>query len=192
MVRRAPDSQPVHPSLCQLFPERRTEPQEPKPAPAIPDASMSEGRAESTPPPSPEPRPAPLDAASVARHEQLLVAWLERHKRYPRRAKRLRIEGEGMLYIRIDRTGQTRKVTLARSTGDRLLDKAAPEMAQQANPFPPFPEKARDGNWSFMCRLNMFYADRPGERQATNAIRCFRRSGIRNTCSGKSHDIRMP
>ena len=81
-----------------------------------------------------------LDTLATARYEQLLVAWLEKHKKYPRRAKRLRIEGEGMLRILIDRTGQTRQVSLAQPTGNRLLDKAALAMAKRANPFPPMPE----------------------------------------------------
>jgi len=83
---------------------------------------------------------APLDAVATARYEQLLVAWLEQHKKYPRRAKRLRIEGEAVLRIVIDRSGQTQQVSLAQRTGNRLLDKAALEMAQRANPFPPMPE----------------------------------------------------
>lgn len=91
-------------------------------------------------PSPPEPSTAPLDAVATVRYEQLLVAWLEKHKKYPRRAKRLRIEGEGMLRILIDRTGRTRHVTLQQRTGNRLLDKAALEMAQRADPFPPMPE----------------------------------------------------
>jgi periplasmic protein TonB len=81
-----------------------------------------------------------MDAVATARYEQLLVAWLEKHKNYPRRAKRLRIEGEGMLRILIDHTGETQQVSLKQSTGNRLLDKAALEMVRQANPFPPMPE----------------------------------------------------
>jgi len=83
---------------------------------------------------------APPDLATTAKYEQLLVAWLEKQKKYPRRAKRLRIEGDGRLRILIDRTGQTQKVTLEQRTGNRLLDKAALEMVERANPFPPMPE----------------------------------------------------
>jgi len=82
----------------------------------------------------------PLDTIATARYEQLLVAWLEKHKKYPRRAKRLRIEGEGRLRILIDRTGRTLQVTLEERTGNRLLDKATLEMARRADPFPPIPE----------------------------------------------------
>ncbi len=84
--------------------------------------------------------PAPLDAAATIRYEQLLVAWLEKHKLYPPRAKRLRIQGQAMLRIRIDQSGHTQLVALEQRTGNRLLDKAALEMAQRANPFPPFPD----------------------------------------------------
>ncbi len=91
--------------------------------------------------PSPvESSPAPLNATAMAKYEQLLVAWLEKQKKYPKRAKRMRIEGEGRLRILIDQTGQTLKITLEQRTGNRLLDKAALEMAERANPFPPMPE----------------------------------------------------
>ena len=81
-------------------------------------------------------KPAKIDVAATARYESLLVAWLEKFKKYPLRAKRLRIEGEGRLLIRIDRSGQTMHVSLAERTGSRLLDKAALEMVKRANPFP--------------------------------------------------------
>ncbi len=87
-----------------------------------------------------EPSNAPLDAVATAKYEQLLVAWLKKHKKYPRRAKRLRIEGEGWLRILIDRTGAVQRIELEQRTGNRLLDKAALEMAAQADPFPPMPK----------------------------------------------------
>ncbi len=137
-------------------PELVREPKiEPKPIPAppppkpkpIPKPVIQE------PPPRPEPvivkevapppvelEPVPLDAVVTAKYEQLLFAWLEKHRKYPKRAKRMRIEGEGVLRILIDRTGQTQQVTLEQSTGNRLLDKAALAMADRANPFPAMSE----------------------------------------------------
>lgn len=91
-------------------------------------------------PPQTEPPPPALDKVATARYEQLLAAWLEKYKKYPLRAKRLRIEGEGLLRILIDRSGQTRQVSLEQRTGNRWLDKAALAMAKRANPFPPMPE----------------------------------------------------
>lgn len=91
-------------------------------------------------PSSAESSTTPLDAAATVKYEQLLVAWLEKHKKYPRQAKRMGIEGEARLRILIDRTGQIQKVTLAQRTGNRLLDKAVLEMAERANPFPSMPK----------------------------------------------------
>ena len=131
-------------------------PEEVKPEPVVEKKPVKEVKKTPEPVPEPEPvaevveevtppspvTPAPviMDAAATVRYEQLLVAWLEKHKHYPRRAKRLRIEGEGMLRILIDRSGHTRQVSLAQRTGNRLLDKAALAMAQRANPFPAMPE----------------------------------------------------
>ncbi len=95
------------------------------------------------PPPverNPLPLPLPLSAAATAKYEQLLVAWLEKYKKYPRRAQRMRIEGEARLRISINRAGQTQNITLEQSSGNRLLDKAALAMGKQANPFPPMPD----------------------------------------------------
>ena len=97
-----------------------------------------------------ETSPAPLDAIATARYGQLLVAWLEQHKKYPHRAKRLRIEGETILRIVIDRFGQTQHVSLAQRSGNRLLDRAALEMAQRANPFPPMPENDKRTQLEFV------------------------------------------
>jgi len=117
---------PVEPPLAEVKPvENIPEPEQV--AEVVPQVTPTEAT------------PAPLDAVATARYEQLLVAWLEKHKKYPIRAKRLRIQGEGRLRILIDRTGRTRQVSLEQRTGNRLLDKAALEMAQRANPFPPMP-----------------------------------------------------
>ena len=112
------------------------------------------------PPPEPVPQPQvvqalpvvppPLDAVATARYEQLLVAWLEKHKEYPRRAKRMRIQGEAVLRILINRSGETQQVTLEQRTGNRLLDKAALDMAQRANPFPPMPDDDPRQDLEFM------------------------------------------
>ncbi len=129
-------------------PQKKPEP-EIKPAPVKPQTPVKpipepekiiKKQIEKIPEPIIEPTPPAPDAVATARYEQLLVAWLEKYKKYPRRAKRLRIEGEGMLRILIDRSGQTRQISLAQRTGNRFLDKAALEMAQRANPFPPMPQ----------------------------------------------------
>ncbi len=130
-VRRA------DPPLSPVAAEEPSPAVEPEPAPPTAEARSPEqpvSREEAAS------KREPPEAVSL-RYEQLIVAWLEKHKRYPRRARRLRIEGEGLLRIRIGRDGHARHVALERSTGNRLLDRAALEMARRANPFPPFPEQ---------------------------------------------------
>ncbi len=97
---------------------------------------------------APQPEAAVIDSEALVQYESLLLAWLERHKHYPRRAQRLRIEGEGRLRIRIDGEGKTVTLELERSTGNRLLDRAALDMARRAAPYPP-PPKA-DGELEFV------------------------------------------
>ena len=131
----------VTPPQKKPEPEIKPAPVEPQtPVKPVPEPEKVEKQLEKIPEPVIEPSPPAPDAVATARYEQLLVAWLEKHKKYPRRAKRLRIEGEAILRILIDRSGQTRQVMLAQRTGNRLLDKAALEMAQRANPFPPMPQ----------------------------------------------------
>lgn len=81
------------------------------------------------------PKATPVPEAT-AQYKQQLRAWLEKHKKYPSAAKRLRIQGQGVLRIRIDRSGNLLHVSLEQPTGNRLLDKAALAMAKRANPFP--------------------------------------------------------
>ena len=67
-------------------------------------------------------------------------AWLERHKRYPRRARLLRQEGTAMLYLVMDREGKLRDYEVRRSTGHELLDQAVVTMVERAQPFPSMPD----------------------------------------------------
>ncbi len=134
-----PKPKPVPKPEARKMPEPPQEPVAKKPVPPpAPRPEPAPQPVQTTPPPAPP--PVAVDAAATAKYEQMLVAWLEKHKKYPRRAKRLRIEGEGMLRILIDRAGRTRQITLEQRTGSRVLDKAALEMARRANPFPPIPE----------------------------------------------------
>ncbi len=66
--------------------------------------------------------------------------WLERHKRYPRRARLLRQEGTAMLYLVMDPDGRLREYEVRRSTGHELLDEAVVTMIERAQPFPRMPD----------------------------------------------------
>lgn len=161
-----PPEKPLRVSLLAVVAETTTSaeptPPPPKPKPPVKPTPIPKPKHTPTPvakpdlapkpplekiePPAPAPKTSPatpspsLNTVATAKYEQLLVAWLERQKKYPRRAKRMRIEGSGQLRITIDRNGQTQTVSLAQATGNRLLDKAALDMVKRANPFPPMPK----------------------------------------------------
>lgn len=70
-----------------------------------------------------------------------LQAWLEKHKEYPRRAKRRRQEGTAMLYFVMDRNGKVIEARIEESSGSRLLDTEVMKMIERAQPLPRMPEE---------------------------------------------------
>lgn len=69
-----------------------------------------------------------------------LLAWLERHKQYPRRARLRRQEGMALLYFVVDRRGTVIEYRLERSSGQPALDEEVLGMIERAQPLPPMPE----------------------------------------------------
>ena len=82
--------------------------------------------------------------ANADRYPAQVLAWIERHKRYPSRASDRRLEGEAVVALTLDRRGQLRRVELIQSSGHGLLDEAALEAVQRANPFP----RPETGDWT--------------------------------------------
>ncbi|HYD46998.1 MAG TPA: energy transducer TonB [Terriglobales bacterium] len=84
-----------------------------------------------------------------ASYEKTLLAWIERHKRYPRNALRRRLEGRPTMEIRIDRSGQLVSSKLVESSHHSALDEAALAMIQRAAPFPRLPAEHRGETYVF-------------------------------------------
>lgn len=76
---------------------------------------------------------------AVADYEATLSAWLEDHKQYPRRAKRRRAQGTGVLYLIIRRDGHVLDYWLHDSSGHAVLDEELLAMVERARPLPAFP-----------------------------------------------------
>jgi protein TonB len=72
-------------------------------------------------------------------YNALLIAWLERHKEYPRRAKLRRQEGTALLVFAIDREGRLLDYRIVNGTGHELLDKEVAQMIERASPLPAVP-----------------------------------------------------
>jgi protein TonB len=69
-----------------------------------------------------------------------LSAKLERHKKYPSEARRQKVEGIVLIRFTIRRDGSVASCTLARSSGNSLLDEEAVSLPERAGPFPPMPD----------------------------------------------------
>ncbi len=76
-------------------------------------------------------------AGAEADYVTVLLAWLERHKKYPQRARARRQEGVMRLFIAIGRNGQVLEGRVEQSSGHPLLDRAALDMLARAKPLPP-------------------------------------------------------
>ncbi|EXJ14202.1 energy transducer TonB family protein [Imhoffiella purpurea] len=68
-----------------------------------------------------------------------LAAWLNRHKRYPSRARRLRQEGTVRVTFTIDRSGRVLSHRIASSSGHALLDQEVKALIRRASPLPAIP-----------------------------------------------------
>jgi protein TonB len=85
---------------------------------------------------------APSTASNaVPNWKSMLVAQLERNKRYPSEAQSRGDHGVAELAFSVDHQGHAHNAHIQRSSGSRILDEAALAMLQRAQPFlPPPPE----------------------------------------------------
>jgi len=90
---------------------------------------------------------------SVRAYSLKLRRWIERHKRYPREARRKRLEGTVRLWIRIDRNGAVLASRVTRGSGMAVLDNATAKLPRRASPFPPIPREVGKSTFSFSVNL---------------------------------------
>lgn len=76
---------------------------------------------------------------AVADYYALLQAWLERHRRYPDRARERGQEGVAYVFFVLDAGGRVLERRLERSSGYALLDEEVLAMVARADPMPPIP-----------------------------------------------------
>jgi protein TonB len=79
----------------------------------------------------------PGDAGTLrTTYRQRVLEWLERHKLYPARARAMGMEARVVVRITLDHSGRVRSRSIERGGGFSLLDRAAEQMVDDANPFP--------------------------------------------------------
>nr|WP_086493836.1 energy transducer TonB [Novosphingobium panipatense] len=76
--------------------------------------------------------------------EALLLAHLEKYRRYPAAARSRREEGVAFVTFRMNRGGKVLSASLARSSGSIFLDRAALETIRRAQPLPAIPADKPD------------------------------------------------
>lgn len=83
-----------------------------------------------------------------------LLNWLERHKKYPRRAQRRRQEGTAMLFFRMDREGQVTEFRIEQGSGHALLDAEVKAMIRRAQPLPAMPDFMQQSQLELLVPVN--------------------------------------
>lgn len=74
-----------------------------------------------------------------AEYFSVLVAWLEKHKEYPRYAQARRQQGTAVLHFELDRQGHVLSYRIKTSSGHPDLDREVEAMIKRAEPLPPMP-----------------------------------------------------
>ena len=141
------EEEPPPPQPEELVPAIREEPPRPRqPPPPEPEASTlgGEGRVGTSAGinagTNPQDTAAGGSPGARADYASTILAWLERHKEYPRLSQMRREQGVVMLYLVIDRDGNVLDSRIQESSGYRSLDREALEMVKRASPLPPMPD----------------------------------------------------
>ncbi len=95
-----------------------------------------------------------------ASYEQVLAAWIERHKFYPPLALRRREEGTVRLRIAIDRDGRVVESALREPSRIASLDRAALDIVRRADPFPAPPAELAGEGFEFVVPIRFSLAER--------------------------------
>jgi len=165
-----PKKKPEEPKPAEK-PQKPVEKPKPKPAekpkPVIEDETTlppqpaQQQAAVPAAPAAPAPMPAAPSAADVARMsaakaswEGLLLAHLEKHKRYPLSAQRRNVQGTAFLDFAMDRNGKVLRYALVISSGSEVLDEEVLEMIQRAQPLPALPAELPDATAEYTVPIN--------------------------------------
>lgn len=97
------------------------------------------------------------NATAKASYLDKLQSWLATHKRYPKAARRLRIEGVAILNFTLARDGSVVSHRIEKSSGSEILDREVEEMLARAAPLPaPPPSLSGDElDFRFPIRFRM-------------------------------------
>lgn len=123
---------------------RLSSPPLPSPPPAEP-AQKADPVPKTTAPKSvPAPPANHISSNAEATWEAMLLAHLEKHRRYPSAARARRDQGVAHVRFTMNRQGQVLGAAILRSSGSAALDRAALDTIRRAQPLPSIPEDRPD------------------------------------------------
>jgi periplasmic protein TonB len=129
----------------------KVEPQEQAAVPTAPPTAVAPAPQPAAPAPGEVARPT---SAAVASWQRSLVAYLERHKRFPPEAGHE--QRVVMLGFTIDRAGHVLTSRIVRSSGSAVLDRETLAMIKRAEPLPRPPGDLRDDQLSFQIPVKYY------------------------------------
>jgi TonB family protein len=89
-----------------------------------------------------DPNSTTSEPARLSYHD-MVATRLAQAKRYPERALRRNVNGDGAIRILISSTGEVSHFEVIQSTSSTILDEELKDMVERASPFPPFPPDLR-------------------------------------------------
>ena len=96
-----------------------------------------------------KPKDSEKQKAPSADYKQVLLSRLTPFKRYPRLARKKKIQGEALLRVKISREGKILFSKLSSKTGSSLLDRATMRMLDRVKSFPKMPEELKGNSYEF-------------------------------------------
>ncbi|MGA0532485.1 TonB family protein [Hansschlegelia sp. KR7-227] len=97
--------------------------------------------------------------AAAAEYGRKISAILAGQKRYPAAARAQRATGRGVIAFTVNRSGRVISQSLARSTGNAILDQELRAMLQRASgSFPPMPPEMPGGSKSFTIPIGFTFS----------------------------------
>lgn len=117
-------------------PVEKRPPKPPQPKMTAPQAAPQQATDAAAPMPGAAPDP---PSATLPTWKGLLLRHLEKHKRYPGDAQRLRQEGVTYVRFTMSRDGRVLAVRIERASGVASLDQEGLDLLQRAQPLPSLP-----------------------------------------------------
>jgi len=84
-----------------------------------------------------------VQSAESIEYEKALIYLLSKSKRYPERARRRGVSGDGIIRLKLNKDGAISRLELAKSTDSDILDEELINLVKRASPLPPLPDGGR-------------------------------------------------